>query len=63
MIFNDGDDGAGFATSLNASNFYIGSAGTKQRETHSPKKVSNGEWCTQRSNGKYTYRWIQKPHG
>jgi len=63
MILEEGDDSARFATTLNTNNHRTGSAGTKHRETHSAiKKASNGEKCTQRSDGKQTYRWIKKPH-
>ena len=56
-IFKEGDDSAGFATTLNASNYRTGSAGTKHRETHSPiEKASNCEKCTKESDGKRTYR-------
>jgi len=63
MIINERDDSAGCVTTLIANNYCTGSAGTKQRETHSPiEKASNGEKCTQRSDGKRTYRWIKKMH-
>jgi len=56
-IFKEGDDSAGFATTLTASNYRIGNAGTKHHETHSPiEKASNCEKCTQRSDGKRTYK-------
>jgi len=56
-IFKEGDDSAGFATTLNANNYRTGSAGMKHHETHSPiEKASNGEKCTQRIDGKRTYR-------
>jgi hypothetical protein len=55
-IFKEGDDSAGIATTPTA-NYRTGRAGTKHRETHSPiEKASNGEKCTQRSDGKRTYR-------
>jgi hypothetical protein len=47
-ILREGDDSAGFATTLNANNYRTGSAGTKHRETHSPiEKASNDEKCMQ----------------
>jgi hypothetical protein len=56
-IFKEGDDSAGIATTLTTNNYRTGSAGKKHRETHSPiEKASNGEKCTQRSDGKRTYR-------
>ena len=61
-IFKEGDDGAVFATTLPV-NYRTGSAGTKHRETHwTIEKASNSEQCTQRCDGKHTYRWIKKPH-
>ena len=62
-IFKEGDNSAGFASTLTANNYCTGSAGTKHHDTHSPiEKASNGEKCTQGSDGKRTYRWIKKPH-
>jgi len=56
MIFKEGDDSAGIATTPTA-NYRTGSAGTKHRETHSPiEKASNSEKCTQRCDGKRTYK-------
>jgi len=71
-IFKEGDDTAGFATTLTANNYRTGSAGTKHCEMHSPiEKASSGKrtWrrsnnctprtakkCTQGSDGKRTYR-------
>ena len=56
-IFKEGDDSAGFGTTVNANNYRTGNAGMKHHETHSPiAKASNGEKCTQRSNGKRIYR-------
>jgi hypothetical protein len=56
-IFKEGDDSAGFATTLNANNYRTGNAGTKHHEMHSQiEKASNGEKCTLRSDGKRTYR-------
>jgi len=55
-IFKEGDDSAGIATTPTA-NYRTGSAGTKHLEMHSPiEMASNGEKCTQRSDGKHTYR-------
>ena len=60
-IFKEGDDSAGFATTLPLNNYRTGSTGTTHRETHSPiEKASNGEKCTRRSDAKHTYRWIKK---
>ena len=57
MIFKEGDESAGIATTLTTNNYRIGSAGTKHRETHSSiEKASNGEKCKQGSDGKRTYR-------
>jgi len=56
-ILKEGDDSAGFATTLKANNYRTGSAGMQHCETHSPiEKASNGEQCTKGSDGKHTYR-------
>jgi hypothetical protein len=50
-IFKEGDDSAGFATTLTANNYRTGSAGTKHRETHSPiEKAGSGKCTWRRSN-------------
>jgi hypothetical protein len=55
-IFKEVDDSPGIATTP-TGNYHTGSAGTKHREMHSPiEKASNGEKCTQRRDGKRTYR-------
>jgi hypothetical protein len=56
MTFKEGDESAGLTTTLTANNYRTGSAEMKHYETHSPKKVSNGDKCSERSDGKYTYR-------
>jgi hypothetical protein len=50
-IFKEGDDSAGFATTLTAKNYRTGSAGTKYCEMHSPiEKASSGKCTRRRSN-------------
>jgi len=76
-IFKEGDDSAGFPTTHTANNYHTGCAGTmhwnaftncvgKQWQIHMEKKQQlyseNREKCTQRSDGKRTYRWIKEPH-
>ena len=55
-IFKEGDDSAGIATTPTANNYRTGSAGTKHCETHSPIEKAGSGMCTQRSDGKHTYR-------
>jgi len=51
MIFKEGDDSAGIATTPNANNYCTGRAETKPREMHSPiKKAGSGKCTWRRSN-------------
>jgi hypothetical protein len=44
MNFKEGDDTAGFATTLTANNYRTGSARTKHHDTHSPiEKAGSGK--------------------
>jgi len=55
-IFKEEDDSAGIATTPTANNYRTGSAGMKHCETHSPVEKAVSGMCTQRSDGKHTYR-------
>jgi len=55
-IFKEGDDSAGFATTLNANNYRTGSAGTKHHETHSPIEKAGSGKCTWRRSKNCTPR-------
>jgi len=55
-IVEEGDDRAGFATTLNVSNYRTRNSGTKHHHTHSPMEKAGIGMCTQRSDGKRTYR-------
>jgi len=56
MIFKEGDDSAGIATTPTANNYRTGSAGTKHHEMHSPiEKASSGK-CTWRRSTNCTPR-------
>jgi len=51
MIFKDGDDSAGIATTPTTNNYRTGSAGKKHCDTHSPIEKAGSGKCTQRSDG------------
>ena len=55
-IFKEGDDTAGFATTLPANNYRTGSAGTKHCEMHSPIWKAGSGKCTWRRSDNCTPR-------
>jgi len=54
-ILKEGDDSAEIATTPTA-NYRTGNARTKHHESHSPIEKAGSGMCTQRRDGKHTYR-------